>query len=151
MRVGGAASGVATPANQPESMRADSRLINQDIQPWSANEQPGMVFIKTIVSLDRLEEAQRLLRDMIDTVADSIEEYELQEAKRAILNALVGNFETNFGIAKSLIFLEKYNLSADYFDMRASLIEPITVSEVQQAVKKVLRNDRLITLRIGRV
>jgi len=116
-----------------------------------ANEQPGMVFIKTIVSLDRLEEAQRLLRDMIDTVADSIEEYELQEAKRAILNALVGNFETNFGIAKSLIFLEKYNLSADYFDMRASLIEPITVSEVQQAVKKVLRNDRLITLRIGRV
>ena len=116
-----------------------------------SNEQPGMVFIKTIVSLDRLKEAQQLLRELIDTVADSIEEYELQEAKRAILNALVGNFETNFGTAKSFIFLDKYNFSDDYFDVRASMIEPITVNDVQQAVKKVLRNDRLITLRIGRV
>jgi zinc protease len=116
-----------------------------------SNEQPGMVFIKTIVSLDRLKEAQQLLHDLIDTVADSIEEYELQEAKRAILNALVGNFETNFGIAKSFIFLDKYNFPDDYFDMRASMLEPITVNDVRQAVKKVLRNDRLITLRVGRV
>jgi zinc protease len=116
-----------------------------------SNEQPGMVYIKTIVSLDRLEEAQKLLHNTIDTVADSIEDYELQEAKRAVLNALIDNFETNLDTAKSLIFIDKYHFSDDYFDVRAAMLEPITVGEVQQAVRRVLRNDRLITVRVGRV
>lgn len=116
-----------------------------------SNEQPGIAMIKTIVSLDRLKEAQELIRKTIDTVADSIQPYELEEAKRAVLNALISNFETNYGTAKSFIFLDKYNFPADYFDKRGSMLEPITVHQVRDAVKKILRNDSMITLRIGRV
>jgi predicted Zn-dependent peptidase len=116
-----------------------------------ANDQPGMAMVKTIVSLDRLAEAEKVIKETIDTVADSIQPVELEEAKRAVLNALVNNFETNFGTAKSFIFLERYDFPADYFDKRGAMLEPITVEQVRNAVKKVLRSDRMVTLRVGRV
>ena len=83
-----------------------------------SNEQPDIAMIKTIVSLDRLAEAEKVINETIDTVPDSLEPYELEEAKRAVLNALINNFETNFGTAKSFIFLDRYNFPADYFDKR---------------------------------
>lgn len=116
-----------------------------------ANEQPGIAMIKTIVSLDRLKEAEKLIKETIDTVPDSLEPYELEEAKRAVLNALINNFETNFGAAKSFIFLDRYNFPADYFDKRGAMLDPITVEQVRDAAKKILRSNRMITLRIGRV
>lgn len=116
-----------------------------------SNEQPGLAMVKTIVSLDRLKEAQETIKNTIDTVPDSIQPIELEEAKRAVLSALVNNFETNFGAAKSFIFLERYNLPADYFDKRESMLEPITVEQVRDAAKKVLRSNCMMTLRIGRV
>jgi zinc protease len=116
-----------------------------------ANDQPGMAVVKTIVSLDRLAEAEDVIKKTIDTVPDSLQSFELEEAKRAVLNALINNFETNFGAAKSFIFLERYDFPADYFDKRASMLDPITIDQVRDAAKTVLRSDRMVTLRIGRV
>jgi zinc protease len=116
-----------------------------------SNDQPGMAMVKTIVSLDRLAEAEKVIKNTIDTVPDSIQPIELEEAKRAVLNALISNFETNFGAAKSFIFLERYDFPSDYFDKRGSMLEPITVEQVRDAAKKVLCSDRMVTLRIGRV
>lgn len=116
-----------------------------------ANDQPGMAMVKTIVSLDRLDEAENLIKNAIDTIPDSIQPGELEEAKRAVLNALVGNFETNFGTAKSYIFLERYKFPMDYFDKRGAMLEPITVEQVRDAAKKILHSNRMITVRIGRV
>lgn len=116
----------------------------------NASEQPGFVFVKTIVSLDRLKEAEAAIKKIIDTVADSIKDYELEEAKQALLNASVGYFETNAGMAKAFIFLDRFNFKPDYFDTRKAAFSKITVKDVQAAVKKVLRNDRLVTLKIGR-
>lgn len=116
-----------------------------------ANDQPGMAMVKTIVSLDRLAEAEKVIKHTINTVPDSIQSVELEEAKRAVLNALINNFETNFGAAKSFIFLERYDFPSDYFDKRSSTLEPITVEQVRNAAKKILCSDRMVTLRIGRV
>lgn len=118
---------------------------------FSASEQPGIVFVKTIVSLDRLKEAEAAIKKIIETVADSIKDYELEEAKRALLNASVGNFESNAGTAKAFIFLDRFNFKPDYFDTRKEVLAKITVAEVQAAVKKVLRNERLVTLKVGRI
>ncbi len=116
-----------------------------------SSEQPGLAMIKTIVSLDRLKEAEKAIKKTIDTVPDSLQPVELEEAKRAVLSSLINNFETNFGTAKSFIFLDRYNFPTDYFDKRESMLAPITVEQVRDAAKKVLRNDRMVTLRIGRV
>lgn len=117
----------------------------------NANEQPGMVLIQTIVSLDRLQEAEKAIEKLIQEAVDSVLPSEIEEAKRAIVYSLVNNFESNYDIARTFVFLEYYGLPATYFDHRAQTLNPIDLEEVKQAAKKYLFLDRLMKLRIGRL
>jgi len=117
----------------------------------SANEQPGMVQVSTIVSLDRLKEAEKAIKDTIDTVLDTIKPEELDEARNAIITSLISNFESNYNIANSFLFLEKYGFDYDYFDKRNAQLKKITLDEMKQAIKAILDNAPLTTFRIGRV
>lgn len=117
----------------------------------NSDRQPGMIAIKTIVSNDRLSEAETSIEYVINTAIESLNEQELQEAKQAIINSLVDNFATNKHTAVSLLFLEIFKLDKNYFDTRALQIDQITLKEVQDAVKRYLNTDRMIKLRIGRV
>lgn len=117
----------------------------------NADEQPGMMLVKTIVSLDRLKEAEKAIKNTIDTVADSLTEQELKEAKLAVLNSLMYNFESNKAIAGAFLFLDKYNLPPTFFDQRAKDLAGITLDQVKAVAKKMLQSGSLLTLRIGRV
>ncbi len=116
-----------------------------------ADEEPGMVIVKTIVSLDKLEEAKRVILKTIDSVVDSLTEAELHQAKQILINSRVDNFSANRSIAATFIAIDRYNLGDDYFDKRVAVLEGITLDQVKAAVRKVLNKNRMITLQIGRV
>ena len=116
-----------------------------------AEEEPGLVLIKTIVSIDRLEEAEHRIKQMVNGVIDAITQEELDQAKDALNNSLVDNFETNRKIAHAFLFLRKYDLSPDYFDKRAQRISSITLDQVKQAARNVLNPDRFTVVKIGRI
>jgi len=115
------------------------------------DEEPGMFQVRTIVSLDRLAEAEKAIKNTIDTVVDTLTEEELDEAKRAITNTLVDNFATNSATASTFLYLDRFKLPADYFDNRAAVLEKITLNDMKNAVKDILNSDKLITVRVGRV
>jgi len=117
----------------------------------NADEQPGMLVVKTIVSLDRLKEAEQAIQKTIDTVADTLTPQELKEAKLAVLNSLMYNFESNSAIARAFLFLDKYNLPVTFFDQRAQDLAGITLDQVKETVKGLLKHDALLKLRVGRV
>ncbi len=116
-----------------------------------SDEQPGLFIVKTMVSLDRLKEAETEIKKLLATVADSLTQEELDDAKKLILNNRVKNFESNARIATTFLFLNRYSLPADYFDTRAASLEKITLDDVKKAVKRVLKVDELVTFKIGRV
>lgn len=116
-----------------------------------ASEQPGKVIVKTLVSLDRLQEAEDVIKKTIDESVNSITDEEFMQARLAITNSLVNNFESNAKIAGAFLFLDKYDLPADYFDNRAIELKKITVADMQEAVKKVLSSKKMLTVRVGRV
>ena len=116
-----------------------------------SNEQPGMFQIRTLVSLDRLQEAEKMIKKVIDSAADKVTPEEFAQAKRAIVNSLVDNFESNSNTAQALLYLDRFGLPTDYFDNRAASLDNITIEDMQKAVKKILRSDDLLTLRVGRV
>jgi len=116
-----------------------------------ASEQPGMVLVKTIVSLDRLKEAEKVIKETINTVADTIKQDEFEEAKNAIINSIMYNFESNGSIARSFLFLDRYKFPADFFDNRAQDLEKISLEDIKQAAKKVMDTSKMFTLRVGRV
>lgn len=113
--------------------------------------QPGMLFIRTIVSPDRLAEAESQIRATIDEGARNLTHEELNDAKQVIINSLVDNFASNAQMATAFLFLDMFGLPADYFDQRAESLLHITREEVQAASARLLDSHTLVTLKVGRV
>ncbi len=116
-----------------------------------ADEQPGLFIVQTVVSLDRLAEAEKAIKKTIDTVVDSLTQEELQDAKQAIINAQVNNFETNKRTANAFLAMNRFGFKEDYFDTRAATINKITLDEVKAAARKFLDSSKMITVKVGRV
>lgn len=117
----------------------------------NSDKQPGMIYIKTIVSPDRLSEAEESIKNVLDNAIDTITPEELNESKNIVINSLVDNFATNKYTAISILFLNNFKLNSDYFDKRTEQISNISLQEVKDAVKRYLNSKSLIKIRVGRV
>lgn len=116
-----------------------------------ANEQPGMVIVKTLVSLDRLEEAEKAIKEVIDNVLENITDQEFLQAKQAIINSIVDGFATNANMARIFLSLDRFGFNNNYYDTRADKLNAITKEQMLDAVKKVLNNEAMFTLKVGRL
>lgn len=116
-----------------------------------AGKQPGMTMVRTMVSKDRLQEAELAIKELINSVVDTLTEQELAEAKNVIANSLIGIFNSNANIAQAFLFLEKYGLASDYFDHRAKSLTKINLHEVKEVAHRYMNSDLMAVLRIGRV
>jgi zinc protease len=116
-----------------------------------ANEQPGMVFIKTIVSNDRVVEAEKAILQVLDEAINTISQDELQGAKNSIISSFDMGYELNRDKVATFSFLKKYNLPFDYYEKRTATLQKITVEEIQEAVRKILSSEKLAVIKIGRV
>ncbi len=116
-----------------------------------ARQQPGLCSISTIVSLDRLAEAEIAIKNTIDTAVLQISDNEYQMAQDSLANSLCSLFETNRQMCSAFLFLREYNFKPDYFDQRTANLAKISKTEIQQAVPKVLNSNKLITIKVGRI
>jgi zinc protease len=112
---------------------------------------PGMFFINTLVSRDRLQEAEHAIIDLIKTGAAHITREELTQAKSAITNGMVDNFSSNLSTAITFLLLERYGVSPDYLDERAERISHISCDDVIDRVRSILDPNHIVTIRVGRV
>lgn len=115
------------------------------------DEQPGMVYLRTIVSLDRLKEAEEVIAHTIDTAAQKLFENELEEAKNALVNSLIDNFESNGRIASAFLFLERFKLPETYFDTRPQQLAKVKEEDVLTAARNILQTKKLAKIKVGRV
>lgn len=116
----------------------------------NADKEPGMLLVKTIVSLDRLEEAKEAIKNVIMHAVDDLSDDELEDAKRALINSSVDYFSSNDHMTATFLYLEKFHLPANFFDLRAQKFAAITVDDVKEAVHRVLRDGSLLTVQVGR-
>lgn len=117
----------------------------------NSGQQPGMVFIKTIVSRDRLEEAEKAILNCLDTCIDMVEENDFNEAKEMVINSFPAMFETIEDSAQTFLFLEKYKLPANYWNQKIDSIRAMKLEDMKKTVKKYLNSDKLLCVRIGRI
>ena len=116
----------------------------------AAENQPGLAFIKTIISNDRLYEAEQLIEQAIMQAPEIITDDNVDQARNAVMNALMDNFESSEAIAQTFIFLERLHLPADYFDKRLEYLKTISPAAIKQAVESILDLEKLIKVRVGR-
>lgn len=116
-----------------------------------AGRQPGMVYFKTIVSHDRLQEAERAIVNCFNTEIDTVTDQEFLEAQEVVVNTFPALYESNESIASTFVFLQKYGLPFDYFERQIDHVRSIKKEMMQQSVKKILDSNKLVTIRIGRL
>lgn len=116
-----------------------------------ATEEKGLVSVKTKVSVDRVAEAEKVIKKTIDTATEKITDTELVEARQAIANAIISYFASNQSIAAIFLMLDRFQFPRDYFDTRNKQLMKINKKEVIEAVKKVLSTAKMIEFKVGRV
>lgn len=116
-----------------------------------ADEQPGLIFIKTIVSNDRLAQAEKLIAQTLDNAHQMISQEDLDHARNAIINSTVDHFESNDSTAQALLFINRFNLKPTYFDDRIAVLKDIILEEVKNKVAQILDAQKLLRIKIGRI
>lgn len=117
----------------------------------NAGKQPGMVLVRTIVSQDRLQEAEMCIKQAIDMGANDLSVDEIKSAINAIASTMIDSFDSNQKIAQTFLFLRKYNLPIDYFDTRIEKLSKISLPEIVATAQKYLDSKKMIVVRVGRV
>jgi zinc protease len=114
-------------------------------------QQPGMVFVKTIVSGDRLQEAEKALEGVISAGAVSFTLDELEEARRALVNSMVDGFASGRQTAATFVTLDRYGLPDDYFDKRPEQLYALSLERIKDTVARRLDLKKMLKIRVGRV
>lgn len=112
---------------------------------------PGMVFINTLVSRDRLEEAEHAITNVIKSAVSTMTHEELAQAKSVVCNGLIDNFSSNLQTAATFLVLERYGMPDDYLEQRAERIKHISCDEIIEKVTPILDMNHIVTIRVGRV
>ncbi len=115
-----------------------------------AAQEPGMVFVKSYISGDRLAEAEQKILQVVAEGATRVTEEELAEARRALVNSYVDNFASQKQTAATFLLLDRYGFPKDYYQTRADQLALVSRADVVSAVEEVLRPEGLITIRVGR-
>ncbi|HBY05849.1 TPA: hypothetical protein DEG75_02790 [Candidatus Dependentiae bacterium] len=113
--------------------------------------QPGMIFIKALVSSDRLFEAEKAIEGVIKKGAQDLTDNELEEARNALINSLVDHFAAQKQIAATFLSLDTYGFPTDYFDTRPERLLSIKKETVQAAAARLLDPQKLVKFRVGRI
>lgn len=116
----------------------------------NASKQPGMFYIKTMISQDRLAEAELAIKEAISLATERVTDDDFTMAKNAIAHQLIDQFATQKGALESFLFLERMGLPRDYFKDRMQHIARITKDEMINAVKHVLNLEHISVFKVGR-
>lgn len=99
---------------------------------------------------DKTAEAVSLVREVWDRTAQGITEAELQTAKTYLTGEYPLRFEGNSKIANILSGMQLMEMPADYVNTRNSLIEAVTLEDVNRAAKTLLDSSTLRFVLAGR-
>lgn len=117
---------------------------------YGSAEQPGLFFIQTMVSQDRLAEAEKAITDVMRHAVDTITDEEIAMAKNAIVHNIVDQYETQKGIAENILFIDRMQLPVNYMCTRINTIKNIDRDQIIKAVSSVMHEGNISSFKVGR-
>lgn len=100
---------------------------------------------------DSMAQSIEVIRDEWRRMAtEGVTEEELEKAKRYLTGAYALRFDSNAGIAGILVGLQAAGLPIDYPEIRNGLVEAVTIEDVKRVAARVLSEDRLNIVVVGR-
>jgi zinc protease len=91
-----------------------------------------------------VEQGQALIFDEIRRLRDErIPRSELEDSQSYLAGSLPLHLETNEGVARSLVNIERYDLGLDYLLQYREMIRSVTAKEIQTVVQRRMDPDHL--------
>ncbi|MFI4999240.1 MAG: M16 family metallopeptidase [Reyranellales bacterium] len=111
----------------------------------------SLLVISTGSANETVAEAVRLIRrELVRLRTEGAGEHELADAKTYLSGALALSLDSSGSIANLLQSLQVDRLPRDYLDRRASLIGAVTRDDVTRVARRLLRDEALTTIVVGK-
>ena len=110
----------------------------------------GLIFGAAGTANANVGETLRLLRQEWARMAkDGMNEKELADAKTYLTGSYPLRFTSSGSIAAMLVGIQRDNLGIEYMDRRNSLIEAVSLEDVNRTAKNLLQADKLTVVVVG--
>jgi zinc protease len=111
----------------------------------------ALLVASTASANERVAEAIRVVRNELARLrTEGPTEQELADAKTYLTGALALSLDSSSAIAGLLHSLQVDNLSPDHLTRRASLIAAVKIDDVRRLARRLLRDDVLTTVVVGK-
>ena len=132
------------------SVRERSGLAYYAYSILSSGIGPGSWKIVAGCSDDKIEKVTEMVKKEISGfVKKAVTPEELDDNKSNLIGSLPLVFESNGGIAASLLGIEKYSLGLDYYLRYASIVNSISADAILDVARNYLRLDKLAIVIAG--
>jgi predicted Zn-dependent peptidase len=111
---------------------------------------PG-TFIAFVMTKNETVEAaiDAILAEIERMRTEPVTEAELQQAKDALLNSEVFNYDSKREILNRLVLFEKYGYPPDFLQRYMEAVKSLTVADIQAAAQKLWHPERLSIIALG--
>ncbi len=100
---------------------------------------------------EKAGEAIAVLKQTLEEFSQKgINESELVDAKRFLTGSFVVKLDSNASIVNFLTMIQLHNLGIDYMDKRNSLINSVTLKQINEMAKLLIQLDKLQIVMIGK-
>ncbi|MBS0220992.1 MAG: insulinase family protein [Proteobacteria bacterium] len=111
----------------------------------------SLLVISTGSANDHVAEAIRVIRREIARLRrDGVGDQELADAKTYLTGALALSLDSSAAVASLVHSLQIDGLPRDFLDRRAGLIAAVTKADVDRVARRVLRDDAISTIVVGK-
>jgi len=124
------------------SIREENGLAYYVYSKLSGGAGPGPWRVAGGFDPDHVDQGVELIRRELNRFIDSpVTEEELANTASYMTGSLPLHLETNAGVARSLISIERYGLGLDYLQNYTSMIQEVTSVEIQAAAQRWIDPD----------
>lgn len=133
-----------------KSLREDSGIAYYASSSVSGGLGPGPWDVSAGVDPNDVERAIELVDlELKRFTSEPVSDEELADSQANYIGRLPMSFETNGGVASSLLALERYNLGLDYFQMYPAIIQSVTPEMILETAARYLDPDRIAIVSAG--
>lgn len=133
-----------------ETLREKAGLAYYAYSSLSSSLGPAPWTVSAGVNPKNEEKAARLIQKELERITQKpVSENELADSKANFIGRVPLSFESNLGVAASLIHIEKHQLGLDYYQRYADSIQKIRREEVLLAMKSYLSPQGLASAIAG--
>jgi len=105
--------------------------------------------VSTSVGIENTANALKEILFELENIHKGVTDKEIDFAKSSITKKFPLNFETNRQIASGVAGKILYNLPDNYFDTYIKNVNAVSISEVNEAAKEFINNDKLSIVLVG--